>query len=103
MSALRVVLVTAPDEVAETLARGLVEARLAACVGLVPGLRSIYRWQGAIEDAREVQLVIKTAASFESVRAHVRAHHPYETPEILEVSVSDADADYARWLRAEST
>ena len=96
---LRVVLVTAPASDAERLARGLVEADLAACVGRIDGLRSIYRWKGAIETAEEVQLIIKTAAPFEAVRAWVRANHPYEVPEIIELAIAEADEDYAAWLR----
>lgn len=99
MSDLRVVLVTAPPADAERIARGLVEANLAACVGRIDGLRSVYRWQGAIESADEVQLIIKTAAPFEAVRAWVRANHPYQVPEIIGLVVSEADADYAAWLR----
>lgn len=96
------VLVTAPAGAADALARGLLDKRLAACVGLLPGLRSLYRWEGAIEEASEVQLLIKTSSPFESVRDYVRAHHPYRVPEILELAVTDVDADYVRWLRAES-
>lgn len=96
---LSVVLVTAPADVAPALARALVESNVAACVGLLPGLRSVYRWQGAIEEADEVQLVIKTARPFEEVRAAVRIRHPYEVPEILCLAVADADEAYARWMR----
>lgn len=99
MSDLSVVLVTAPAEVAPVLARSLVEANVAACVGMLPGLRSVYRWQGAIEESSEIQLVLKTARPFDEVCRFVRAHHPYEVPEIVRLAVSDADEAYARWLR----
>lgn len=97
--ALSVVLVSAPPEAAASLARALVEQNVAACVGILPGLRSIYRWQGRIEEAEEMQLVIKTAQPFDLVCAAVRARHPYEVPEILRLDVDDADEAYARWMR----
>lgn len=98
-SGLSVVLVSAPPEAAASLARALVEDRVAACVGILPGLRSVYRWQGRIEEAEEVQLVIKTAQPFDRVCEAVRARHPYEVPEILRLDVADADEAYARWMR----
>jgi periplasmic divalent cation tolerance protein len=96
----RVVLCTAPTlEVAETLARGLVDAGLAACVNLYPGVRSVYRWQGALHVDDEVQMVIKTtAARFAALEQHLRAHHPYETPEILALEVADGSHAYLAWL-----
>jgi periplasmic divalent cation tolerance protein len=95
---MRVILVTAPSASAASLARGLVEAGLAACVGSMP-LRSVYRWKGAIEEADEVQLVIKTAAPFEAVRSWVRARHPYEVPELVALEITEADEAYAAWLK----
>ena len=76
---LRVVLVTAPDvEVAERLARGLVEERLAACVNLIPGIRSFYRWKGAVQDDVEVLLLVKTRAARRAALASwVQALHPF--------------------------
>jgi periplasmic divalent cation tolerance protein len=97
-----VVLITAPPELAATLARSIVEARLAACVAITP-VRSIYRWQGATHDAQEVQLVVKTAtARFEALRAFVRANHTYAVPEILALPVVDADREYLAWVKASS-
>ena len=99
-----VVLCTAPsDEVAASLARGLVEGRLAACVSLLGGLRSIYRWQGAVEDASEVQLVVKTrAARLPDIEAFLREHHPYEVPELLALPVAAGGAAYLAWLSEQS-
>jgi len=96
-----VMLCTAPDTaVGEKLGRGLVEARLAACVSIVPGLTSIYRWKGEIQVDREVQLLIKTRADArERVRAWLRANHPYEVPEILELAVAGGSEPYLAWLR----
>lgn len=97
-----VVLSTAPAEAAERLARGLVEAGLAACVARAPGLVSVYRWRGEIEESDEVQLVIKTTRGrFSAVRDWLLSSHPYEVPEILCLPVLEASAPYAAWLRAE--
>ncbi|WP_345207579.1 divalent-cation tolerance protein CutA [Fodinibacter luteus] len=94
--------VTAPDAAtAARLARLLVDERLAACVQVVPGVRSTYRWEGAVETAEEHLLLVKsTAALFEAVRQRVRAEHPYDTPEVLAVPVVAVDASYAGWLDA---
>ncbi len=101
-SDLCLVLCTAPEKDAPRLARGLVEARLAACVARVPGLVSVYRWKGAIEESAEVQLVVKTTrARFGAVRDWLGANHPYDVPEILCVPVLEANAAYAVWLRGE--
>lgn len=99
----RVVLVTVSDEdTAVSLARGLVEARLAACVNLVGGLRSIYRWQGAIEDDAEWLLIAKTTeARFEALRAHVVAHHPYDVPEVVALPILAGHAPYLDWVAAQ--
>ena len=94
------ILTTVPNrETAERIAHVLVESRLAACVHIVPGLRSIYRWQGTVETADEVQLVIKTsAARYRVIEETIRCHHPYELPEILVVPVADGLPAYLRWV-----
>lgn len=98
------VLVTAPEgETAERLARGLVEARLAACVNVVPGLRSFYRWEGKIADDAEVQLLIKTREGrFDALVAWVQEHHPYDVPEVIALPIERGAAPYLAWLRAET-
>ena len=99
-----VVLVTAPstDKAAE-LARAVVEERLAACGNIVPGIRSIYRWQDKIEDEPEALLILKTRAElFESLRARVQSLHPYTCPEILQLDITRGHAPYLAWL-TEST
>jgi len=98
-----VVLSTAASaEEAEKLARGLVEARVAACVNVVPGMRSFYRWKGAIEDAAEWLLVIKSSrARFEALRAMLEKLHSYEVPEVIAISVIDGAENYLNWMDGE--
>jgi periplasmic divalent cation tolerance protein len=98
------VLVSAPDvETARRIGRALVEERLAACVNLVPGVSSIYRWRGAVEEAAEVLLVAKTrAARADALAARVRALHPYELPEVVVLPVRGGSRAYLQWVAAES-
>jgi len=100
----RVVLVTAPDAGAGArIARALVEERLAACVNLVPGVRSTYRWQETLQEDDEVLLVIKTVEGrLEALTERVRALHPYDLPEVLALAVAGGSADYLAWLRGEA-
>jgi len=98
-----VVYITAPDEEAEGLARALVEAKLAACVNMVSNVRSIYSWQGKIEDDRELLMIIKTQRHlFDRLTAKVREIHSYDVPEIIALPIIEGSPDYLRWLR-EST
>ncbi len=99
----RVAFVTAPDaETGARIARALVEERLAACVNLVPGVRSIYRWEGAVEDAAEVLLVVKTRADrTDALADRVKALHPYDLPEVLAVACAGGSDDYLAWVRGE--
>ncbi|MCX5737712.1 MAG: divalent-cation tolerance protein CutA [Proteobacteria bacterium] len=95
---------TAPDEaVALRIARALVEERLAACANLVPGVRSIYRFRGVVEDEREVLLVIKTCADrIEALAERLRALHPYEVPELVVMPTAGGLAPYLDWVSAET-
>ncbi len=95
---------TAPDrEQALRLARILVEERLAACVSLLPGAQSVYRWQGAISEDAECLLLIKTSrARWEALAARLAAIHPYQVPELIAVPVACGLPGYLAWL-AEST
>lgn len=99
-----VVLVTAPSpEKAAELARALVDERLAACGNVVPGLRSIYRWQGAVQEDQEALLLLKTTrARLDALRARVVALHPYEVPEVLALPVEAGHPPYLAWI-VEST
>ena len=91
---------TCPDTAsADALAQALVEARLAACVTRLPGARSVYRWKGAVEQADEVQLLIKTTADrYAAVRDAILARHPYELPEILAVEAATGLDRYLGWI-----
>lgn len=97
-----VVLCTAPDEhCARQLAASVLEAELAACVTLLPGARSFYRWEGKLEQQSEVQLVIKSDASHQhALLQQLKQHHPYQTPELLVLPVLGGDGDYLTWLNA---
>lgn len=93
-------LCTCPDaDSARTIAAALVERELAACVNVLPGVTSIYRWQGRVEQAGEVLLLIKTtAARYPDVETDICARHPYEVPEIIAVPVAAGLPDYLRWI-----
>jgi periplasmic divalent cation tolerance protein len=94
-----VVLVTCPPDRAPELARSLVEARLAACVNILPAVRSLYAWKGEVCDDAEALLVVKTRASlFEALRAAILAGHPYEVPEIIALPVVAGHQPYLDWL-----
>lgn len=83
--------------------RALIERRLAACGNLVPGVRSIYRWRGRIEDAGEVLCVLKTAADrLPALIAALGELHPYEVPEIIALPIVTGSAAYLEWLAAET-
>ena len=100
MSEFALVLTTVPDgDQGETIARTLVEERLAACVNLLPPMTSIYRWRGAVERESERQLIIKTTRQrVEALRARLSALHPYELPEFIVLAVSDGGAAYLQWI-----
>ena len=98
------VLSTLPtDDRGPAVARALVDERLAACVNLVPGLRSIYRWQGAVQDDGEVLAIIKTTrARLPALLARLPALHPYELPEALVLPVAGGHLPYLAWVAAET-
>jgi len=92
----------ATEEEAAKLARVLVEARVAACVTIVPGARSVYRWQGAIESAAECLLIIKSSRQlFEPLRLALEAAHTYDVPELLALPVVEGAANYINWLEGQ--
>lgn len=93
---------THPPDGAEAFAAGLVEARLAACVNLLP-VTSVYRWEGAVERAGETLLVLKTATErLPAVQAYVADRHPYDTPELVALAPEAVEERYLAWLLAES-
>jgi periplasmic divalent cation tolerance protein len=100
----RIVLITVPDaQVGTRLGRSLVEERLAACVNLVPGVRSIYRWQDAVQEDGEVLLVVKTSQQrCEALAARVEALHPYELPEVVVLPIEGGLDRYLAWILSES-
>lgn len=100
----RIVITTAASrEEAEDIAHNLVEERLAACVNVVPGLTSIYRWKGEVETTSEVLLIIKTtAARLERVESTLRRLHSFEVPEFLVINPETAGKSYLDWLLLEA-
>ena len=104
MTDVRVVLLTAPDALAaEHLARALIEERLAACVNVVPGVRSFYRWEGQVSEDRERQLFIKTTSKrLSALSKRVQEIHPYSAPEFLVLPVFEGEPNYLKWI-SEST
>jgi periplasmic divalent cation tolerance protein len=95
-----IVLTTLPVEGdVEKLASQLVEERLAACVNILPAMRSVYRWKNAVERADERQLVIKTTrARLTALESRLRALHPYDVPEFVVLPIDSGSADYLSWL-----
>lgn len=103
MDEICVVYCTCPPDAAEALAHGVVEQRLAACVNVVPKIRSVYRWENAVTADDESLLVIKTAAAaFTALRDWIVRQHPYDVPELIAVPVTDGTPDYLAWVAKES-
>lgn len=93
-------MVTVPPERAHELARTLVSERLAGSVNLVPGLQSVYRWQGDVAEDPETLLLIKTTGErYPDLEARIKALHPYEVPEIIAMQFDRASPDFQDWLR----
>lgn len=87
---------------AEQLARSIVEARVAACVSVLPGLTSVYRWDGDICTDAECLLMVKTKQStYPALETLIRAQHPYEVPEILAVPAAAGHHEYLQWVHAQ--
>jgi periplasmic divalent cation tolerance protein len=89
---------------ADAAGQGLVDRGLAACVNIIPGMRSIYRWEGTVERAEEAVMIVKTRTSMkQAVAEAVRDSHPYETPAILFLDVAGGDPRYLAWILEESS
>ena len=98
---MRLVIATVPTHRAPELARNLVEERLAACVNIVPKVRSIYLWEGKIEDELEALLLIKTTSKrVDALTAHIKTLHPYDVPEIISVEINkkEGNSEYLKWV-----
>ena len=104
---------TAPDDVlmvftnlpdrhtAETLANALIDEKVAACVSILGACTSVYRWQGTVEKAEEIPLLIKTTtARYAALEAVIRRLHPYELPEIIAVPLTHGSPGYLQWVKA---
>jgi periplasmic divalent cation tolerance protein len=88
-------------ELAEKIATALVDDREAACVNIVPGARSIYRWEGKVCNESECLLIIKSSAEkFEAIQKRIRLLHSYRVPEIIALPISEGDPEYLKWLQA---
>lgn len=100
MAQYQIVLSTCPDEQsAQTIARALVEQRLAACVNILPVMQSVYLWKGSIQQDKEQLLIIKsTVQHYSKIEKSIRALHPYELPEIIAVPITDGLNEYLKWL-----
>jgi periplasmic divalent cation tolerance protein len=98
------ILTNVPDAAsAEKLARALIDSRAAACVNILAACRSIYRWQGAVETANEIPLLIKsTAAHYPLVEQIVRTQHPYDLPELIAIPITQGLPAYLDWLVTET-
>jgi periplasmic divalent cation tolerance protein len=99
-----IVLITAPnEEEAEKIAHEAVKAGLAGCANIVRDIRSIYRWQGKVEDGSEVLMVVKTKKTlFDDLAKKVKEFHSYTVPEIIALPILAGSADYLNWLRDET-
>jgi periplasmic divalent cation tolerance protein len=100
MTDVLLVFCTCPDAVvAERLARGLVDERLAACVNILPEIRSIYRWEGKVQNDGEVLMMVKTTRSvYPALENWLGQHHPYDVAEILAVPVHAGSGNYLDWV-----
>jgi periplasmic divalent cation tolerance protein len=100
---LHVVFITTPPDQAERIARTLVEERLAACVNLLPGVKSVYHWQGQVETGDESLLVLKVpGANLDALYARVPEIHPYQVPEIIALPVASGLPAYLAWAEQEA-
>lgn len=96
----QLVLCTCPDQdSAQTIAEHLIDQKLAACVNILPGIKSIYSWQGKRESAQELLLVIKTTKTvYDTIEKTITRLHPYELPEIIAVNIENGNAGYLNWI-----
>ena len=104
MRAIVVITTVGTEEQAYTIAREIVARRQAACVNIVPGIHSVYHWQGAIQEEAEWMLVIKsTRALFDQLQAELRKVHSYKVPEVLAIPVVAGNEEYLAWVDRETS
>ena len=99
-----IVITNCPDEeTANAIALAIVEEQLAACVNILPRVQSIYRWQGSVESAPEIPLLIKaTTRNYPALEARIKTLHPYEVPEIIALPIARGLPAYLNWVAAET-
>jgi len=99
-----VILVTAVNQKeARRIGKGMVDAKLAACANIIPGIQSIYRWKGKVVKAQEVLIILKsTRPRYRALEKAIKAMHTYETPEIIALPVKEGLDRYIRWVRSET-
>lgn len=102
METIRVVYISIPYDEAEKMARELVEQRFAACVNIVPRIRSFFWWDEAVQDDDEALLIVKTTQrKFKQLTEYVIENHPYELPEIIAMPLVEGSAEYIAWVKRE--
>jgi periplasmic divalent cation tolerance protein len=100
MNEIIVFMTTSNEDEAARIGRALVEARLAGCVNIIRNIRSIYRWQGKLEDEKEVLMVAKTRQEFfGALAAKVKELHSYKVPEVIAIPIVEGSTDYLQWLK----
>jgi len=99
-----IVITNCPDEeTANAIALAIIEEQLAACVNILPRVQSIYRWQGSVESAAEIPLLIKaTSHNYPALEARIKTLHPYEVPEIIALPIARGLPAYLNWVAAET-
>jgi periplasmic divalent cation tolerance protein len=104
MEQVLLVMTNLPDVTAgKKMAHALIQSRLVACVNLLPGVQSIYRWQGQVEEASEIMLQIKTTTSrYQQLQQAILDAHPYALPEVIAIPVSYGHAPYLHWIASET-
>lgn len=104
MTAYQILFNTCPDnDTAQRLATSLVTQRLAACVNIIPGIHSVYHWQGQCHQDTEWLLIIKaSAAAYTAIAEHIQSNHPYDCPELIALPVSAGLPDYLTWISQQS-
>jgi periplasmic divalent cation tolerance protein len=103
MTEIRVVLVTAPEDGAAALGRTLVEEGLVACANVLPGVTSVYRWEGSVQEDSEALIVLKTDGSrIPDLLRRMPELHPYDVPEVLVLDVAAGHPPYLEWVVSES-